>query len=35
MGMDNDRYFLRTELRGACFDALQAAAVAVPPALRR
>jgi len=33
--MDKDRYFLRTELRGACFDALQAAGVAVPPTLRR
>jgi hypothetical protein len=33
--MDNDRYFLRTELRGCCFDVLQAAGVAVPPTLRR
>lgn len=35
IGMDNDRYFLRTELRGCCFDVLQAAGVAVPPTLRR
>jgi hypothetical protein len=33
--MDKDRYFLRTELRGCCFDVLQAAGVAVPPTLRR
>jgi len=33
--MDKDRYFLRTELRGCCFEVLQAAGVAVPPALRR
>jgi transposase len=35
IAMDNDRYFLRTELRGACFDALKAAGVAAPPTLRR
>jgi hypothetical protein len=28
-------YFLRTELRGCCFDVLKAAGVAVPPSLRR
>ena len=33
--MDKDRYFLRTELRGCCFDVLQAAGVAVPATLRR
>jgi len=33
--MDNSRYFLRTELRGVCFDVLKAAGVAVPPTLRR
>jgi hypothetical protein len=33
--MDRDRYFLRTLLRGCCFDVLQAAGVAVPPTLRR
>ena len=33
--MDKDRYFLRTELRGCCFDALQAVGVAAPPTLRR
>jgi hypothetical protein len=33
--MDKDRYFLRTELQGCCFDVLQAAGVAVPPTLRR
>jgi hypothetical protein len=33
--MDKDRYFLRTELRGCCFDVLQAAGVAVPVTLRR
>jgi transposase len=30
-----DRYFLRSELRGCCFEVLQAAGVAVPPTLRR
>jgi hypothetical protein len=35
IAMDGDRYFLRTELRGSCFDALQAAGVVVPPTLRR
>jgi len=35
IAMDGDRYFLRTELRGSCFDALQAAVVAAPPTLRR
>ena len=35
IAMDGDRYFLRTELRGSCFDALQAAGVAAPPTLRR
>jgi transposase len=33
--MDEDRYFLRTELRGCRFDVLQAAGVAVPATLRR
>jgi hypothetical protein len=33
--MDKDRYFLRTELRGCCFEVLKAAGVAVPPTLRR
>jgi transposase len=33
--MDNNRYFLRTELRGACFETLKAAGVAVPPTLRQ
>jgi hypothetical protein len=28
-------YFLRTELRGCCFDVLKVAGVAVPPTLRR
>ena len=32
---DRDRYFLRTELRGCCFEVLKAAGVAVPPTLRR
>jgi len=32
--MDKDRYCLRTELRGCCFDVLQAAGVAVPATLR-
>jgi transposase len=30
-----ERYFLRTELRGCCFEVLKAAGVAVPPTLRR
>ncbi len=30
-----DRYFLRTELRGCCFEVLKAVGVAVPPTLRR
>jgi hypothetical protein len=30
-----DRYLLRSELRGCCFDVLQAAGVAVPPSLHR
>ena len=29
-----DRYFLRTELRGCCFEVLKAAGIAVPPTLR-
>ncbi len=33
--MDKDRYFLRTQLRGCCFEVLQAAGVAVPATLRR
>jgi hypothetical protein len=33
--MDGDRYRLRTELRGCCFDVLKAAGIAVPPTLRR
>jgi hypothetical protein len=33
--MDKDQYFLRTELRGCCFDVLQAAGVAVPATLHR
>ena len=35
IAMDNDRYHLRTELRGCCFEVLKAAGVAVPPTLRR
>jgi transposase len=35
IAMDKDRYHLRTELRGCCFDVLKAAGVAVPPTLRR
>ena len=31
----SDRFYLRTELRGTCFDVLSAAGVAVPPTLRR
>jgi transposase len=30
-----DRYFLRTELRGCCFEILKAAGIAVPPTLHR
>jgi|TARA_B100001971_G_scaffold209104_1_gene232063 transposase len=30
-----EKYYLRTELRGTCFDVLSAAGVAVPPTLRR
>ena len=30
-----DRYFLRTELRGCCFEVLKAAGIAVPPTLHR
>lgn len=30
-----DRYFLRTELRGCCFEVLKAVGIAVPPMLRR
>ncbi len=30
-----DRYLLRSELRGCCFEVLQAAGVAVPPTLRQ
>jgi len=33
--MDGDRYHLRTELRGCCFDVLKTAGIAVPPTLRR
>jgi hypothetical protein len=33
--MDKDHYFLRTELRGCCYDVLQAAGVAVPTTLHR
>lgn len=33
--MDGDRYHLRTDLRGCCFDVLKAAGVDVPPTLRR
>jgi transposase len=33
--MDGDNYYLRTELRGTCFDVLAAAGVAVPPTLHR
>jgi hypothetical protein len=33
--LEGDRYYLRTELPGCCFDVLQAAGVAVPPTLRR
>ena len=32
---DGESYYLRTELRGTCFDVLSAAGVAVPPTLRR
>ncbi len=32
---DGESYYLRTELRGTCFDTLSAAGVAVPPTLRR
>ena len=35
IAMDNDRYHLRTELRGCCFEVLKAAGVAVPPTLSR
>ena len=35
IAMDDDRYHLRTELRGCCFEVLRAAGVAVPPTLRR
>jgi transposase len=31
----DDRYVLRSELRGCCFEVLKAAGVAVPPTLRR
>ena len=31
---DGESYYLRTELRGTCFDVLSAAGVAVPPTLR-
>ena len=34
MVMNGDRYHLRTELRGCCFEVLKAAGVAVPPTLR-
>lgn len=30
----SEKYYLRTELRGTCFDVLSAAGVAVPPTLR-
>jgi len=33
--MDGDRYHLRTELRGCCFEVLKAAGIAIPPTLRR
>jgi len=35
IAMDKDRYHLRTELRGCCFEVLKAAGVAAPPTLRR
>jgi transposase len=35
IAMDGDRYHLRTELRGCCFEVLKAAGIAVPPTLRR
>jgi transposase len=35
IAMDKDRYHLRTELRGCCFEVLKVAGVAVPPTLRR
>jgi len=35
IAMDKDRYHLRTELRGCCFEVLKTAGVAVPPTLRR
>lgn len=31
----SDRFYLRTELRGSCFDVFSAAGVAVPPTLRK
>jgi hypothetical protein len=33
--MDKDRYFLRTELHGCCFNVLKVAGVAVPATSRR
>jgi transposase len=33
--MNKDTYFLRTELRGTCYDVLQAAGVAVPSRVRQ
>jgi transposase len=33
--MDGETYYLRTELRGNCFDVFQAAGVAVPPRVQR
>ena len=35
IAMDNDRYHLRTELRGCCYEVLKAAGVSVPPTLLR
>jgi hypothetical protein len=32
---DGESYYLRTELRGSCFDVLSAASVAAPPTLRK
>ena len=32
---NGESYYLRTELRGCCFDVLNAVGVAVPPTLHR
>ena len=33
--MKGESYYLRTELRGSCFDVLNTAGVAIPPTLHR